>query len=151
VAALARSAAGAARRALTAAKSGAASGGSGGKGEPLRHSRLGHKLSDLTTRRVIIGVWCILLVTPLFDAAIYPQSDAFTFERGGLAAVNDVWTACIASAGNSSAQTLPLGAQCSSGGWLLLDNYRSSTSVRLRDGISLMPPYLTLARSYRGC
>ena len=96
--------------------------------EGHRASRLGHKLSDLTTRRVIIGVWCILLATPLFDVKFYPSASA-SFETGGLQLVNSAWMACMG--GNSSSatavQALPAGAACSANCLQLLDDYRAHT------------------------
>mmetsp|Transcript_31759 Transcript_31759/g.38366 ORF Transcript_31759/g.38366 Transcript_31759/m.38366 type:complete len:784 (-) Transcript_31759:812-3163(-) len=50
--------------------------------EELAQSRVGQKLSDLTTRRVIIGVLTMLLLLPLFDYS-YHQED-ITLMDGGL-------------------------------------------------------------------
>jgi hypothetical protein len=52
----------------------------GGKGDDehdttqeLEESRVGQKLSDLTTRRVILGVLLMLFILPLFDASTFDE------------------------------------------------------------------------------
>jgi len=93
-----------------------------GAGGERSGTRLGVKLSDLTTRRVICGVWCILLFIPLFDYSIYPISNPNTFERTGLANINEVWGVCSAD-GNA---TLPA-APCAAFSLQLVDNYARLT------------------------
>ncbi len=128
-----------------------------GAGE--HHSRLGHKLSDLTTRRVIIGVWCILLASPLFDVKFYPLGNVYSFEArtgfllcsamslhpvvthvrlarqvGGLRLLNERFTACIAPAaapGSAPTGILPSGLACTADCLALLDNYHGQTKARL--------------------
>ena len=92
-----------------------------------RVSRLGVKLSDLTTRRVICGVWCILLFLPLFNSSIYPRSAVNSFERAGLANINAVWSACAAG----SAAGLPQNGSCTAFVTELVHNYVELTQARL--------------------
>eukprot|EP00899_Mesostigma_viride_P006218 jgi/Mesvir1/15598/Mv03208-RA.1 len=49
-----------------------------GKPGGVQQSRVGQKLSDLTTRRVIIGVLLMLFMVPIFDANFYLIPDTFT-------------------------------------------------------------------------
>ena len=82
-------------------RSGSRFGGNGKDGGA--NSRLGSKLGDLTTRRVIIGVWCILLASPLFEEKFYPQGNPTSFEFGGLQVVHDTCASCaLALAGSNS-------------------------------------------------
>lgn len=41
-------------------------------------TRVGARLSDITTKRVIVGVLTILFFTPIFDLSFYPQGDSVT-------------------------------------------------------------------------
>lgn len=41
-------------------------------------TRVGARLSDITTRRVIVGVLTILFFTPVFELSFYPQGDTVT-------------------------------------------------------------------------
>lgn len=38
-------------------------------------TRVGARLGDITTRRVVVGVLALLFFTPVFDLAFYPQGD----------------------------------------------------------------------------
>ena len=52
-----------------------------------QETRVGQRLSELTTRRVIVGVLGMLFVLPLFDLDAYPPADGDAtedFRRGGL-------------------------------------------------------------------
>jgi class 3 adenylate cyclase len=118
--------------------------GTGGDGSS---SRLGGKLVDLTTRRVVIGVWCILLASPLFDIKFYPQGNPTSFEFGGLQVVHDTCAKCalnaVAATGaipatspvglpslNASAQsTVPV---CAASCYAAMDQFVSHTSGLLR-------------------
>ena len=86
-------------------RSGSRFSGSGVGTDGGANSRLGSKLGDLTTRRVIIGVWCILLASPLFEEKFYPQGNPTSFEFGGLQVVHDTCASCALAlaAGNVSA------------------------------------------------
>jgi class 3 adenylate cyclase len=75
-------------------RSGSRFSGSGVGSDKGANSRLGSKLGDLTTRRVIIGVWCILLASPLFEEKFYPQGNPTSFEFGGLQVVHDTCASC---------------------------------------------------------
>jgi hypothetical protein len=52
--------------------------------EGLTETRVGQKLSDLTTRRVIVGVLMMLFCLPLFDITYYPAGDPSLLTEGGL-------------------------------------------------------------------
>jgi len=56
--------------------------------QELEESRVGQKLSDLTTRRVILGVLLMLFILPLFDASTFDE-DA-TLMSGGFEMVVQV-------------------------------------------------------------
>ena len=52
-----------------------------------QETRVGQRLSELTTRRVIVGVLGMLFVLPLFDLDAYPPAEGDAtedFRRGGL-------------------------------------------------------------------
>ena len=51
-------------------------------------TRVGQRLSDLTTRRVIIGVLSMLFCLPLFDINTFPQGDEAVLSEGGLKMVH---------------------------------------------------------------
>lgn len=50
--------------------------------QSLEESKVGQRLSDLTTRRVIIGILTMLFLLPLFDEDFHIS--AATFYEGGL-------------------------------------------------------------------
>jgi class 3 adenylate cyclase len=47
-------------------------------------SRVGQKLGDLTTKRVIIGVLLMLFMLPVFDVGLYAAGERQDFAEGGL-------------------------------------------------------------------
>jgi hypothetical protein len=59
-----------------------------GEAPELEESRVGQKLSDLTTRRVIIGVLLMLFILPLFDATTFDEDT--TLMSGGFEMVVQV-------------------------------------------------------------
>mmetsp|Transcript_33782 Transcript_33782/g.40808 ORF Transcript_33782/g.40808 Transcript_33782/m.40808 type:complete len:903 (+) Transcript_33782:122-2830(+) len=63
-------------------------------------SRVGKKLSDLTTRRVIIGVLLMLFIIPLFDIDYWQQ--ATSLNVGGLPLVVDTYVATGKNAASDS-------------------------------------------------
>ena len=52
-------------------------------------SRVGQKLSDLTTKRVILGILLTLVVLPLFDVRMYPVGTRTELAIGGLEMVHE--------------------------------------------------------------
>ena len=52
-------------------------------------SRVGKKLSDLTTKRVIFLVLAMLLILPLFDAEFYVE--AVTSWDMGISAISNIY------------------------------------------------------------
>mmetsp|Transcript_3670 Transcript_3670/g.4918 ORF Transcript_3670/g.4918 Transcript_3670/m.4918 type:complete len:841 (+) Transcript_3670:546-3068(+) len=65
--------------------------------EELTESRVGQKLSDLTTRRVIIGVLLMLFILPLFDVTTFEEEA--TLMDGGLEMVAETYQISSASNG----------------------------------------------------
>eukprot|EP00241_Pyramimonas_parkeae_P004274 CAMPEP_0114238114 /NCGR_PEP_ID=MMETSP0058-20121206/7752_1 /TAXON_ID=36894 /ORGANISM="Pyramimonas parkeae, CCMP726" /LENGTH=849 /DNA_ID=CAMNT_0001350203 /DNA_START=611 /DNA_END=3157 /DNA_ORIENTATION=- len=59
--------------------------------EELAESRVGQKLSDLTTRRVIVGVLMMLFIMPLFDVTTFDEPE--TLMEGGLQLVEEAYLA----------------------------------------------------------
>ena len=53
-------------------------------GDGTQETRVGQRLSDLTTRRVIIGVLAMLFCMPLFDINTFPAGDQAVLSEGGL-------------------------------------------------------------------
>ena len=92
--------------------------------EARGRSRVGARLSDLTTRRVIAGVWTILLASPLFTSSLYPSAGAagagaslgLTFQQGGIAALHSICSTCVSSAAAVAAAGGGSGAQGGGGG-----------------------------------
>mmetsp|Transcript_26704 Transcript_26704/g.65447 ORF Transcript_26704/g.65447 Transcript_26704/m.65447 type:complete len:926 (-) Transcript_26704:528-3305(-) len=56
----------------------------------LTETRVGQKLSDLTTRRVIVGVLMMLFCLPLFDINTYPNGDEPFLTEGGLKMIHEM-------------------------------------------------------------
>lgn len=55
-----------------------------------QETRVGQKLSDLTTRRVIIGVLTMIFCMPLFDINTFPAGDEAVLSEGGLKMVHNM-------------------------------------------------------------
>lgn len=57
----------------------------------MQHSRVGQKLSDLTTLRVVIGILALLLIVPAFNIASSLYGNAPTINHGGLIMLYQVY------------------------------------------------------------
>lgn len=77
-----------------------------------QETRVGQRLSDLTTRRVIIGVLTMLFCLPLFDINTFPAGDEALLTEGGLKMVHNM---------------LVLNGQASRGFYSAVDNYEHNT------------------------
>lgn len=55
----------------------------------ISESRVGQKLGDLTTKRVIIGVLLMLFVLPVFDVSLYAVGARQEFAQGGLSMAHE--------------------------------------------------------------
>jgi len=55
----------------------------------MSESRVGQKLGDLTTKRVVIGVLLMLFVLPVFDVNLYPVGTIHPFYEGGLSMAHE--------------------------------------------------------------
>lgn len=56
-----------------------------------KRSRVGQKLSDLTTLRVVIGILALLLIVPAFNITSALYGNAPTINYGGLVMLHDVF------------------------------------------------------------
>ena len=57
--------------------------------DDLEQSRVGERLSELSTRRVIIGVLLMLFMMPIFAADFFDAGETNTLIDGGLKIVHD--------------------------------------------------------------
>jgi hypothetical protein len=81
-------------------------------GDGTQETRVGQRLSDLTTRRVIVGVLAMLFCLPLFDINTFEAGEEALLAEGGLKMVHNM---------------LVLNGRASPGFYSAVDDYQRNT------------------------